>query len=81
MQNVKTCPQHTECRWQLFSLDRDNITQRSQMELSGKQKTFFGFFSPFLKCSLNFEHLDHSQKKYNPHNLCVSEITDSQKHS
>ena len=30
------------------------------MELSGKQKTFFEFFSSFLKSSLNLEHF---QKK------------------
>ena len=78
MQNLKTVSQHTACRWQLFSVDRDNITQRSQMELSGKQKTFFQFFSSFLKSSLTLEHI---QNKDDPHSECVSEIMDSQKHS
>ena len=34
------------------------------MELSGKQKTFFEFFSCFLKSTLNFKHF---QKKDYPH--------------
>ena len=34
------------------------------MELSGKEKTFFQFFSSFLKPSLNLEHFP---KKDDPH--------------
>ena len=45
-------------------LDRDNLTQRIQMLLSQKQKTFSPFFSSFLKCSSNLEHF---QKKDDPH--------------
>ena len=45
-------------------LDRDNLTQRIQMLLSRKQKTFSQFFSSFLKPSFNFEHY---QKKDDPH--------------
>ena len=41
-------------------LYRDNLTQRIQILLSQKEKTFSQFFSPFLKSTLNFEH---SQKK------------------
>ena len=37
-------------------LNRDNLTQRIQMQLSRKQKTFSHFFSAFLKFILNFEH-------------------------
>ena len=37
-------------------LNRDNLTQPIQMQLSRKQKTFSEFFSAFLKSSLNFEH-------------------------
>ena len=37
-------------------LYRDNLTQRIQILLSKKQKTFSEFFSLFLKCTLNFEH-------------------------
>ena len=65
MQNLKTVSYYTECPWQLFCFDRDNITQRSQMELSGKIKTFFEFFFSFLKSSLNLEHF---QKKHHPNN-------------
>ena len=41
-------------------LNKDNLTQRIQMPLSPKQKSFSEFFSAFLESSLNFEH---SQKK------------------
>ena len=41
-------------------LCRDNLTQPTQILLSQKQKTFSGFFSAFLKFTLNFEHF---QKK------------------
>ena len=37
-------------------LNRDNLTQPIQMQLSRKLKTFSGFFCAFLKSSLNFEH-------------------------
>ena len=59
-------------------LDRDNSTQRIQMELSGKEKTFFQFFALFLKSSWNLEHFP---KKDDPHSWCISEITDSQTHT
>ena len=35
-------------------LNRDNLTQPIQMQLSGKQKTFSQFFAAFLKSRLNF---------------------------
>ena len=41
-------------------LYRDNLTQPIQILLSEKQKTFFEFFSAFLKSTLNSEHF---QKK------------------
>ena len=50
-------------------LDRDNFMQRIQMLLSGKQKTFCGIFSSFLRSSSNLEHFE---KKDNPHSWCVS---------
>ena len=37
-------------------LYRDNLTQPIQILLSQKQKTFFQFFSAFLKSTLNFSH-------------------------
>ena len=40
-----------------YLLNRDNLTQTIQIELSEKQKTFFEFFLAFLKSILNFKHL------------------------
>ena len=40
-----------------YLLNRDNLTQTIQIELSQKQKTFFQFFLAFLKSILNFKHL------------------------
>ena len=37
-------------------LNRDNLRQPIQMQVSRKQKTFSQFFSAFLKSNLNFEH-------------------------
>ena len=45
-------------------LNRDNLTQSIQKQVSRKQKTFSEFFSAYLKISLNFEHF---QKKHDPH--------------
>ena len=58
-------------------LNRDNLTQPIQMQLSRKQKTFSEFFCAFLKSSLNFEHF---QKKDDSHSWGISKITDSEKH-
>ena len=58
-------------------LNRDNLTQPIQMQLSGKQKTFSQFFSAFLKSSLGFEDF---QKKGDSLSWGISEITVSQKH-
>ena len=41
-------------------LNRDNLMEPIQMQLSRKQKTFSEFFANFLKFRLNFEHF---QKK------------------
>ena len=57
-------------------LNRDNLTQAIQMEVSRKQKYFSNFFSSFLKSSLNFEHF---LKKGEPHCWCISENTDPEK--
>ena len=57
-------------------LNRDNLTQPIQMQLSRKQKTFSQFFAAFLKSSLNFEHF---QKKDDSHSRGISEITESEK--
>ena len=57
-------------------LNRDNLTQPIQMQLSRKQKTFSEFFCAFLKSTLNFEH---SQKKDDSHSWGISKITESEK--
>ena len=46
-------------------LNRDNLMQPIQMQVSPKQKTFSEFFSAFLKSKLNFE--DFQKKKDEPH--------------
>ena len=58
-------------------LDRDDSTQRIQMLLSRKQKTFFEFFSSILKSSLNLEPF---QKEDDTHSCWIYEILDSKKH-
>ena len=60
-----------------YLLNRDNLTEPIQMQLSQKQKTFSEFFFAFLKSSLNFEHF---QKKDDSHSSDICEITDSGKH-
>ena len=47
-----------------YLLNRDNLTQPIQMQLSQKQKTFSEFFFAFLKSILNFKHLP---KNDDPH--------------
>ena len=54
-------------------VNRDNLTQSTQMHLSRKQKTFSQFFSASLKSSLKFKHF---LKKDEPHSWWISEITD-----
>ena len=45
-------------------LNRDNLTQSIQMQLSEKLKLFPSFFGAVLKSRLNFEHF---QKKFDPY--------------
>ena len=40
-----------------YLLNRDNLSQPIQMQLSQKQKTFSQFNFPFLKSILNYKHL------------------------
>ena len=47
-----------------YLLNRENLAQRIQMQLSEKQKTFLEFFFAFLKYILNFKDLP---KKEDPH--------------
>ena len=46
-----------------YLINRDNLTQPIQMQLSQKQKSFFQFFFAFSKSILNFKHL---RKKDDP---------------
>ena len=57
-----------------YMLNRDNLTQPIQIELSQKQKTFSEFFLKFLKSILNFKHL---AKEEDPHSSCISRNTGS----
>ena len=57
-------------------VNRDNLTQPIQMQLSRKQKIFSGFIPEFLKSSLNFEQ---SLKKDDLHCWCISEIREPEK--
>ena len=47
-----------------YLLNRDNLTQPIQMQLSQKQKHFYPLFLAFLKFILNFEHF---RKKVDRH--------------
>ena len=47
-----------------YLLNRDNLTEPIQIQLSQKQKTLSEFFFAFLKSILNFKHLP---KKDDPH--------------
>ena len=40
-----------------YMLNRDNLTQPIQIQLSQKQKNFSEFFFAFFKSILNFKHL------------------------
>ena len=52
-----------------YLLNRDNLTQQIQMQLSQKQKTFSESFFAFLKSILNFKYL--AERGY-PRSLCIS---------
>ena len=56
-------------------LNRDNLTQPIQMELSQKQKTFSQLFFAFLKSILNSQHFP---EKDFPHSWCNSEVNGSE---
>ena len=57
-------------------LNRENLTQPIQMELSQKQKPFPQFFSRILKSSWNFQHF---QQIDDAQSWCISQNTDSVK--
>ena len=60
-----------------YLLNRDNLWEPFQMQLSEKQKTFSDFFFAFLICVLNFQHLP---KKDDPHSSYISRNTGSVKY-
>ena len=47
-----------------YMLNKDNVTQPVQIQLSQKQKTFSQFSFAFLKSILTYKHLP---KKVDPH--------------
>ena len=51
-----------------YLLNRDNLPQPIQMQLSEKEKTFSQFSFAFLKSILNFKHLT---KKVDRGSLCI----------
>ena len=57
----------------LYLLNRDNLTQPIQMQVSKNKTLFSEFLYVFLKSRLTFEHFE---KKDDPQSLCISEITD-----
>ena len=60
-----------------YILNRDNLTQPIQLQLTQKQKTFSRFFFAFLKPILNFKHVP---KKVARHSGCLFGKTVSEKH-
>ena len=54
-------------------VNRDNLTQPIQMQLSKKQTVFSLLFFPFSNPKLNCQDF---QKKDDPHSWCISETTD-----
>ena len=57
-------------------LNRHNLTQPIQIQLSRKQKTFSEFFAAFLNSGLNLENF---QTKDDSHSWGISKITESEK--
>ena len=47
-----------------YMLNRDNLTQPIQIQLSLKQKTFSEFFFAFLKSILNLKHLPKKKERH-----------------
>ena len=60
-----------------FLLNRKNLNQPIQMQLSEKEKSFSEFFFALLKSILNFKHLP---KRDNPRSSCISGNTGSEKY-
>ena len=56
-------------------LNRGNLLQHFQMQLSKKQKIFSEFFFPFFKLKFHFKI---SHKRDDPQSWCIFELTDSE---
>ena len=52
-----------------YLLNRENLTEPIQMQLSKKQKNFSEISFAFLNSLLNFKYWP---KKHDPHSLCIS---------
>ena len=57
-------------------LDRDNLTQPIQKQLSKQKKTYSELFPAFSKSRSKF---DHFEKKGDPRSLCFSDIKDCER--
>ena len=53
-----------------------NFAQQVQTPLSQNQKTFYGFFTAFLKCASNLEHFEKNDEYPS---LIISEIMDCER--
>ena len=53
-----------------------SFTKHLEAPLSLKQKTFSGFFLPFLKCALDLKHFE---KKDEYSSLVISKVIDSER--
>ena len=51
------------------------LTEAIYCNILGNEKVFLNFFFAFSKFRFNFEHF---QKKDDPHNWCIFDLTDSQ---
>ena len=60
-----------------YLVNRGNLTQPIQMQLSEQQKTFSEFFFAFLICILNFQNYP---KKDDPRSSCISGNNGSEKY-
>ena len=47
-----------------YLLNKDNLTQQIEMQLSEKQKTFSEFFFAVVKSILNFKHLPKKDDRH-----------------
>ena len=60
-----------------YLLNRDNLTQTIQIQLSHKQKAFFEFFFFFFFFLKSIFHFKHFPKNDDPHSSCISGDTGS----